>query len=139
MTDKDILQWCEYFLLGLKNEIEKIDSLLNQDYVKNNILLPALKLARQSEHVTAQEFDILEYLINKSDMAMKSQELESMGITSSKQKSAVIKKLKDKGIMISTEENGRVYTLKFTNNYLLRNVIKILEKNGFISDFLNTK
>ena len=139
LTDKDILQWCEYFLLGLKNEIEKIDSLLNQDYVKNNILLPALKLARQSEHVTAQEFDILEYLINKSDMAMKSQELESMGITSSKQKSAVIKKLKDKGIMISTEENGRVYTLKFTNNYLLRNVIKILEKNGFISDFLNTK
>jgi tyrosyl-tRNA synthetase len=85
LTDKDILQWCEYFLLGLKNEIEKIDSLLNQDYVKNNILLPALKLARQSEHVTAQEFDILEYLINKSDMAMKSQELESMGITSSKQ------------------------------------------------------
>ena len=34
LKDDSILEWCEYFLRGLKNEIEKIDSLLDISYVK---------------------------------------------------------------------------------------------------------
>ena len=37
-----MLAWCEYFLLGLKNEIEKIDSLLDISYVRKVILEPML-------------------------------------------------------------------------------------------------
>jgi hypothetical protein len=44
---------------------------------------------------------------------------------------------KDKNIIMPTTENGRTYTLKFVNNYLLRGIMKVLEQNGFISDFLN--
>ena len=32
-TDENILKWCEYVLKGLKVEIEKIDRLLNFDYL----------------------------------------------------------------------------------------------------------
>jgi len=35
------------------------------------------------------------------------------------------------------KEGGRIYTIRFANNYLLRGIIKTLEKNGFIADFLN--
>ncbi|WP_162845254.1 Fic family protein [Hydromonas duriensis] len=138
LKDGDVLGWCEYFLLGLKNEIEKIDSLLDVKYVKSEILLPVLKYALDQQHITQQEFNILHYLINKQDLSMKAEELSLLGIEGSKEKSKVMGKLKDKNIIMSTTPNGRIYTLKFINNYLLRGVMKVLERNGFVSDFLNT-
>jgi len=138
LSDEDLLNWCEYFLLGIKNEIEKIDSLLSMSYVRDNILLPTIKLSLENGHITQDEYKILQYLINKDDISMKSEELSKLGITDSKKKSRTMSKLKDKNIIMSTTPNGRIYTLKFINNYLLRNVMKILDENGFISDFLNT-
>ncbi len=137
LENDDILSWCEYFLRGLKNEIEKIDSLLDNDYVKKQILLPALQIARESKHITDQEFKILEYLINKNDMAMKSEELSHLGINDSKKKATIMGRLKDKSIIAPLTNGGRIYTIKFGKNYLLRGVIKVLEENGFVSDFLN--
>lgn len=139
LSDNDILDWCEYFLLGLKNEIEKIDSLLDKSYVKSKILLPTIKSALEREHITGQEFKILEHLINNDDMSMKSEELSFLGIDDSKKKSRIMAKLKDKKMIMPTTPNGRIYTLRFINNYLLRAIMKILDENGFVSDFLNDK
>lgn len=137
LKDEDILQWCEYFLLGLKNEIEKIDSLLDIDYVRTNILLPTLEYALAREHITKQEFRILNYLIHREDLSMKAQDLSDLGIHNSKEKSRVMGKLRDKHIVMPTKPNGRIYTIQFINNYLLRGVMSTLKENGFISDFLN--
>ena len=70
-------------------------------------------------------------------MSMKAEELSFLGVSDSKAKSKMMGKLKDKNIIMPTTPNGRIYTLKFVNNYLLRGVMKVLEQNGFISDFLN--
>jgi Fic family protein len=139
LQDKDVLSWCEYFLGGLKNEIEKIDFLLNKKYVQEQILLPMLKDALQDKHIEEQDFKILEYLINKDEMSMKSEELGKVigGHLDSKKKSMIMSKLKEKGIINSTTEKGRIYTIHFINNYLLRGVVKILQQKGFVSDFLN--
>ena len=137
LKNEDVLNWCEYFLLGIKNEIEKIDSLLNLSYVKDNILSPTIKLSLENGHITREEFKILQYLINKDNISMKSEELSSLGITDSKKKSLAMTKLKKKNIIMPTTSNGRIYTIKFINNYLLRGVMKILNENGFVSDFLN--
>lgn len=34
-------------------------------------------------------------------------------------------------------DGGRIYTIQFINNYLLRSVIQTLKENGFVADFLN--
>ncbi|MDD3342193.1 MAG: Fic family protein [Sulfurospirillaceae bacterium] len=133
----DLLAWCEYFLRGLKNEIEKIDHLLKKEYVQKEILLPTLKIALEREHITKQEFDILSYLIKKDDMAMKAEELSTFGITDSKKKSLVINKLRDKKMIAPITDGGRIYTVHFVNNYLLRGIMQVLKENGFVSDFLN--
>lgn len=137
LDDVDVLDWAEYFLLGLKNEIEKIDSLLKKEYVKEKILLPAIGFALDRENITEREYKILKYLIEKDDMSMKSEELEKFGIGKSVQKSRVMGGLKDKGMIQAIKKGGRIYTIKFVNNYLLRGVINSLEKEGFVSDFLN--
>jgi Fic family protein len=139
LQDKDVLAWAEYFLLGLKNEIEKIDSLLSYKYVKNKILMPAIEFARNREHITEQEHKIFKYLLSKEEMTMKSEELSQFGVKHSVQKSRVISALKGKGMLIPIKKGGRIYTVNFVNNYLLRGVINSLTKEGFVSDFLNQK
>ena len=46
-------------------------------------------------------------------------------------------KLRDKRMVRPIKEGGRIYTIRFANNYLLRGIIKTLEENGFVADFLN--
>lgn len=134
---KDLLSWSEYFLLGLKNQIKKIDSLMQRDYTREKILLPSIKIALDRKHITQQENDILTYLVKSPDMVMRSSELGRFGIKNSHQKSYVMQRLRDKGMVRPISEGGRIYTIRFANNYLLRGVIQTLEENGFVADFLN--
>jgi Fic family protein len=138
LKDEDLLTWYEYFLGGLKNEIEKVDAILNKHYVVKNIMLPVIKSAQKDKLLTPQEFKILRCLIEKDDMQIKSGDLSFLDNLAHAQKTRIINKLKDKRMIIPLKESGRVYTINFINNYLLRGVIKILKNNGFIADFLNS-
>ncbi|MFZ2188208.1 MAG: Fic family protein [Candidatus Moraniibacteriota bacterium] len=134
------LQWCLYVLEGLRVEIEKIDKLLNLNYITNTILLPVLLHALEREHITKREHEILSTLVKSRDMCIKSSDLEKIiGQESSVQRSRILKRLKDKHMLVPLKENGRIYTVGFANNYLLRGVVYILEKNSFIPVSLNIK
>ena len=136
LDEQSLLKWAQYFLLGLKNEIEKIDSLLSMKYVREKILIPAINFALERQSITQKEYKILKYLIQKDDVLIKSEELNKIGINNSVQKSRAMKTLRDKKMVKPNKENGRIYTINFINNYLLRGVIDSLDKQGFISDFL---
>jgi len=137
LSERDILHWAEYFLFGLKNELEKIDSLLNKNYVQKKILSPTIKFAIERGNINKLEYDILSYLINKDNMFMKSEELSKFGINNSKRKSMIMAKLRNIKIIRPISEGGRIYTINFANSYLLRGIIYTLEQEGFVSDFLN--
>ena len=96
-----------------------------------------LKIALDREHITKQEFDILTYIVKKDDMCMKAEELDKFGIRKSKEKSNIMTKLKDKKMVRSITDGGRIYTIYFVNNYLLRSIMHVLKDSGFVSDFLN--
>lgn len=138
--EEKILEWCLYVLDGLRTEIEKIDKLLDISYITNNILLPMLSYALEKEHITKREYEILSALVKSKSMSIKSADLEKMiGQESSVQRSRILKKLKDKNMLIPLKEKGRIYTIGFANNYLLRGVMYVLEKNDFIPASLNRK
>lgn len=136
---ENVLAWCTYVLGGLKEEIEKIDRLLDAKYVIDTILIPALNEALEKKMITDREHDILKALVRSKDMTIKSADLEKIiGQESSVQRSRIIKKLIEKKMLQPLTEKGRVYTIGFNNNYLLRSVIGALEKNGFIPQSLIT-
>lgn len=137
--EENVLQWCAYVLRGLLKEIEKIDRLLNLDYMTNYILLPALSYALDRKHITPREYDILRTVVKHEDMIIKSADLTSIiGQESSIQRSRIIKGLKEKNMLFAPfKEKGRLYTIGFANNYLLRGIIRILEEKSFIPEFLN--
>ncbi len=137
---EDVLQWCTYVLKGLLVEIEKIDKLLDLGFMLEKILLPSLSFALEREHITKREYEILQAVAKSKNMQLRSADLQAIiGKESPVQRSRIIKKLKTKNMLVPLTQNGRIYTIGFLNNYLLRSVTHVLGKNGFIPESLNEK
>ena len=138
MVEEKILMWCEYVLSGLKTEIEKIDKLLDLKYMTNTILLPALVISLEREHITKREYNILSAVVKNPNMTIISSDLEDIiGKESPVQRSRILKRLKDKDMLQPIPEKSRVYTIGFANNFLLKGVFDVLEQNGFVPASLN--
>ena len=125
------LKWCEYVISGLKKEIEKIDKLLDYEYLKNKILLPAISNSLERKIITNLESKILKIAIEKQ--TFKSSHIEPlMPNKVYTQRSLILRKLKEKKMIVPIKGKSRVYCIKFINNYLLRGVIGALNKEGFV-------
>lgn len=129
--DKGILSWCEYVLRGLKDEIEKIDRLLDYNYLKNEILLPAIQYSEERKFVTDVEAKVLKIAVEKQVI----QATDLKGIFAGKKASEIsrnIGRLKDKKMLMPKREGTRKYVIRFDNNFLLRGIIKLLGDKGFL-------
>lgn len=130
-TDENLLIWCEYVLNGLKNEIEKIDRLLEYDFLKKNILIPAIDDALDQKWITDREYKVLKLAIQKK--VLKASDLvDVIPFKHSSERSRIIYRLREKKMLIPIRENARKYTICFQNNYLIRSVIRKLYDEKFV-------
>jgi len=126
-----ILEWSEYVLSGLKNEIEKIDRLLNYDYLSKHILNKALIYSKNTGEITENEYKILKTTIEKQ--VMQASDLKTIFPKKlSAEISRNIRNLKEKKLLIPEKDNTRKYTISFENKNYLRGIIKALDENGFL-------
>lgn len=133
-----VLAWCEYVLAGLLEEIKKIDRLLDYKFMKTSILTPALAFALDRKFITPREHAILETVINTDGMAVKSADIEqAIGEASPVTRSRVIRQLRQKEMLVPLKDKGRIYTIQFANNYLLRGIVEVLIEQGFVPASLN--
>jgi Fic family protein len=129
--DKSLLKWCEYVLCGLRNEINKIDRLLDYGYLSKEVLLPALDIALERKYITNNEHKIL-------SVAAKKQIIRACDLKPflpnklSAEISRIIRRLIEKKMLQPEQEKARKYVLRFYNNYLLRGIIEMLNKEGFL-------
>jgi len=126
-----LLSWCEYVLKGLKIEIEKIDKLLDYNYLKKNILMPMINESLKLEYVTELEFQILKVVVERQIIQAKDIKEFFHGKDYS-MISKQIKKLIEKKMLRPEEEGKRKYLISFDNSYLLRVIIKILAEKDFL-------
>lgn len=127
----DLLDWCKYVLTGLKKEIEKIDHLLDYDYLSEKILVPAIDFSLDRKVITQIEAGILKIAIKKK--IFQASDLKAiLPDVIPAQVSRIIKQLKVKKMISSEKNNSRKYLLDIGNSYVLRGVIKMLDKHGFL-------
>lgn len=130
-TEKGILEWCEYVLNGLKEEIEKIDKLSDYQFLKTEILLPSINYSLSRKIIIDIEAKILKETIEKQ--VIQNSDLEKFFKGKAKSEiSRQIKKLIEKKMLVPEKDASRKYVLRFDNNYLLRGVIKMLDEKGFL-------
>lgn len=130
-TEEGLIDWCTYVLEGLKKEIDKIDMLSDYNYLMRNILLPALEYSKFMKYIDSTEYKILKLTIEHQTIQNSDikEVLKGKHITSI---SRYIKNLRDKNMLVNEKDNSRLYHINFTNNFLIRGVIKKLEEEGFI-------
>ncbi|MFH0926796.1 MAG: Fic family protein [bacterium] len=134
--DRGLLAWCSYMLGGLKREIEKVDKLSDYEYLKTNLLLPTIDFAQERALITNTEAKILRLFIEKTEV-MNSDIQKIIHSSDPSIISRIIKRLKEKGMIVPKEGKKRKYLLRFDNNFLLRGIINSLGEGGFL-DTLTT-
>lgn len=136
-TKEGLEQWCTYVLVGIRDELEKVDRLTNYAYLTKAILVPAIAFAREREWITETEELVLSAAIKHK--VVKSADVAAVLTKhSSNQRTYLIKKLVDQGMLLPLTNGARQYTIGFSNNYLIRGVIKSLREQGFIPAPLET-
>ncbi|MCB0716786.1 MAG: Fic family protein, partial [Chitinophagaceae bacterium] len=117
-TEEGILEWSEYVLNGLKEEIEKIDKLSDYQFLKTEILLPSINFSLNRKIITDIEAKILKETIDKQ--VIQNSDLEKFFKNKAKSEiSRQIKKLIEKKMLVPEGDSVRKYILRFDNNYLL--------------------
>lgn len=129
-------QWCVYVLSGMLEELRKVDRLTDAGYLIDRILTPALHYARQRELVTAVEEAVL-LTTARSGVAKASDLKVAMPALTERQRTYMISKLVERGMLAPIRSGSRQYTVAFANNFLIRSVIRSLSNEGFIPDTLN--
>lgn len=130
-TDEGRMSWSEYVLKGLKEEIEKIDRLTDYSFLSTEILLPAVTYSLDRKLITDLESEILK-------IAIKNERFEASNIAhlfpkkASSHISRFLRKMKENKMIISETKNGRKYLINFEDNYLIRGIIEMLGKKGFL-------
>lgn len=130
-TKEGILEWCEYVLRGLKDEIEKIDKLSDYEFLKKEVLIPAINHSLERKYITEIESKVLKRVVENQLI----QASDIKDLFSSKHNSEIsrqIKKLIEKKMLVPEKEGTRKYIIRFDNNFLLRGIIKALDEKGFL-------
>lgn len=128
--------WCVYVLSGMLDELRKVDQLTDANYLMARILTPALNYARERELVTPMEEQVL-LLAARLGLAKASDLKDAMPALNERQRTYQISKLVERGMLAPIREGARQYTVGFSNNFLIRGVIRALSNEGFIPDTLN--
>lgn len=129
--------WCIYVLDGMLDELRKVDRLTDTHYLIDRILTPALHYARRRELLTPLEERVL-LAAARAGVAKASDLKSAMSDMNETQRSYQIRKLVERGMLAPIREGARQYTVGFSNNFLIRGVIRALSAEGFIPDALNT-
>ena len=128
--------WCIYVLQGILDELRKVDRLTDFGYLSDRVLAPALSYARKRELITAMEEAVL-HIAAKSGVAKAADLAAAMHGMTPAQRTYQIKKLVERKMLQPIKEGARQYTIGFSNNYLIRGVVRALSDEGFIPATLN--
>lgn len=132
---ESLLNWCEYVLTGICEEISKVHKLLNHEYLSSNILRPTISRSRERKIITKEEEAVLRLAVQ--NQVIKANDVRKvLPSLTQRQVTHQISKLKENGMLVPLKENGREYSISVSNNYLMRSLIVALEHEGFIPKFL---
>lgn len=136
-TQEGLEAWCSYVLLGILTELRKVDRLTDFTYLREQILLPALAYTRERELITRQEEQILQAAVN-AGIAKAADLAVAMPNMNATQRTYQIRKLVERKMLQPIAEGSRQYSIGFSNNYLIRGVIRALSAQGFITASLGS-
>jgi Fic family protein len=131
-SDEALLNWSSYVLTGLLEEMQKIDKLLDYEFLKEKILKPAVQISLERKIVTEVEARILAVAIEKETF----QASDIKSLTPDKipaERSRILGRMRDNRLIEPISENARRYGIRFSHSLLSRGLMQALDREGFIN------
>ena len=130
-TDEGLLAWCSYVLSGLKGELDKVGKLLDYDWLKKNILTPAISELHQKNGISNHERTIL--LLTLDKVVIRNQDIRpSLNSMSMVQTSRILAELRKRQLLVPAAGAERSYEIGIAQSPLLRTVLRQLDRQGFL-------
>ncbi len=126
-----ILFWCSYMLKGLRDEIQIIDRLAEYGFLKDRILMPALRSAGKSGAVSPLHLKMLE-------IVAESQPVQSSGFQPlfpgklPQEISRQVRGLRTMELIVPEKAGGRRYLLNLRHPVLEVQIMSALDREGFL-------
>jgi len=132
-TREGVLLWCSYVLEGLLSEIEKIDKLANHEYLTKAVIIPAIDNCVKNFAMTNIDAIILKRALEIDGCEIKAGDISDLLEGKTPQTvSRKLREMKDSGLIMPISEGARKYVISFSNNALLRGIMRALKDEGFI-------
>lgn len=136
--EEDLLAWCSFVLRGLKREILRIDRLLDNEVLTQEILLPTIRLACRRRFISDDEATVL-MGVCREQVADASLFRHFFPDRSASSVSQVIARFKRQGLLLPVPKaNSRSYCVNFLGKDLVRALVTTLHGAGFLSAEMNT-
>jgi len=130
--DEYLLEWSEYVLRGLLNEMQKIDKLLDYKFLAERILRPSIQMSLQRKIITELEAKILYVAIDKE--IFRASDIKSFTLNKiPAERSRILNKMRSNKFIKPVSDGARQYAIQFTESLLSRALIQALANEGFIT------
>lgn len=134
-TDNEVLEWCEYVLNGINNEMSKVSRLMDKSFFTSKIVMPAINKALELHFINQEQKQVLELSLNKGDGFIKSKDIqELLKDKTTRQVTTLIAKMVSSGLLLKPEYKGRLYKINLLSKDLTRGIIESLYREGFIPE-----
>jgi len=131
-TDEGLLEWCRYVIRGIASEMEKVERLLDYGYLKESVLIPAIKTCTSRGDLNKDDERIL-LLAAEDQVIMAADVKKAMAGLQYQTVLRRMKKLRERGLLENSQHVARAYRLQFADNALMRSIVSMLRQEGFFS------
>lgn len=132
-TNEAKLQWCEYVLNGINEEMTKISNLMNKDFFINKIVMPAINRALELHFINKDYKAVLELALKKQDGLIKSKDIQILfKDKTTRQVTTLLSKLVEQKFLLKWTENSRQYYINLRSIDLLHGIVDSLVAENFI-------
>lgn len=132
--NQGLVEWCEYVLVGLRQDLSRVKSLGDASFVLKRLFIPAIDGLLRSALVTADEAAALRTTATRG--VVKAGDLAAALPGSPSTRSQAIRKMLDRNLLESLPEARRSYRLCLTTGPLVLAVIRQLEDLGFVPEIM---
>lgn len=128
--DSALVRWCEYVLLGLRDDLSRVRSLGRASFVRTRVLLPAVDRLLRSTQISDPEAAALRIVVEHG--VVKAGDLAEAFPGSASTRSQLIRGLVNRNLLTRLPDSPRSYRLTVDAGPMALAVIVQLEELGFI-------
>ncbi|MBT2518231.1 Fic family protein [Streptomyces sp. ISL-90] len=134
LSDAGTIAWCEFFISGLLTDLRRLHRLQDMDFVRAELVAPALDRFVRSGGISAREREVLLFAFDHE--MVKAGQLEHLIPGSPSIRSHALRPLLDRGLLKPAYVGGRSYFVSFGPNELSPFLIRELDRAGFLPPLL---